>query len=132
MPRNPVLRHLFVTSWALAIVIGFWSLVKYEVSPGRAAAAGIDWPSTGELVLAHGQPTLIMAVHPECPCSKASMEDLAELVARYPNRLNCYILFVPVGPITADDCRKSDLWAAAAAISDVKPLVDNHKLAIEK
>jgi len=64
-----------------------------------------------------------MLVHPQCPCSRASIGELALLMAQSQGRLKAYVLFLkPAG--FSDDWEKTDLWQSAAGIPGVKPLVD--------
>ncbi len=131
MIRLTRFHSFLIPAWAVLIAGGFCFLLKYETTPGRAAAAETRWPAGAtSLVPFAGKSTLIMAAHPECPCSRATLTELAELTAKYPNRLACYVLFVPAGSITAADCRASALWQQAAAIPGVTPLVDQEKLSI--
>jgi hypothetical protein len=64
-----------------------------------------------------------MLVHPHCPCSRASIGELALIMAQSQGRLAAYILFLkPEG--FADHWEKTDLWQSAAAIPGVKPIAD--------
>lgn len=127
------IQRVLLPFWLLLIGAGFWLLLKYEKTPGQAAAADVDWPSNAAMVIPVGSgPVLIMAVHPECPCSRTSMGELAELLARFPNKLTCYVLFVRTGAISVDDCRKSVLWKTVTAIRGATPVVDDGKLAVTR
>ncbi|HVT80728.1 MAG TPA: RedB protein [Phycisphaerae bacterium] len=131
MGRRAKLHSVALATWAALVGAGFFFLLKYEVTPGRAAAADASWPAgVSEMLPRDGKPVLIMAAHPECPCSRASVAELAELAARFPGKFSCYVLFEPAGSITPEGCRASALWKSAAAITGVTPLVDEKKLAV--
>jgi hypothetical protein len=64
-----------------------------------------------------------MFIHPQCPCSRASLGELANLMAHSPNRPNAYVAFVaPKGYPTS--WVKSELWRTAAAIPGVHTVID--------
>lgn len=67
--------------------------------------------------------TLIMLAHPHCPCTRASIGELALLMAHAQGRVNAYVLFLKPQGFT-DDWEKSDLWRSAAEIPGVSVLKD--------
>jgi hypothetical protein len=65
-----------------------------------------------------------MLVHPHCPCTRATIGELAELMAHCQGRLTAYVLFLkPAG--FSDDWEKTDLWQSAASIPGVNVIVDD-------
>jgi hypothetical protein len=120
-------RKLFiltsVTLWLLLVGIGLSVLLGYENTPAIAAKPSALWPADSQIQRASGRATLVMIVHPHCPCTRASMDELALLMAQSQGRLTAYVLFLkPAG--FADDWEKTDLWQSAASIPGVKPIVD--------
>ena len=68
-------------------------------------------------------PTLVMAVHPRCPCTRASLSELALIMARLEGRIRAHVLFaLPQGTDRA--WAEGDLWTAASGIPGVTPLPD--------
>ena len=64
-----------------------------------------------------------MAVHPKCPCSRASIGELAIAMARMQGRARAHVFFTkPTG--YPEDWVKTDLWRTAAAIPGVSVEVD--------
>ena len=50
-----------------------------------------------------------MLTHPHCPCSRASIGELARLMAQAQGRVTAYVLFIkPAG--SPEDWENSDLW----------------------
>jgi hypothetical protein len=112
-----------ITLWLLVVGIGLSVLLGYENTPGVAAKPLASWPADSQIQRAPGRATLVMLVHPHCPCSRASMGELALLMAQSQGRLTAYVLFLkPAG--FSDDWEKTDLWQSAAGINGVKPIVD--------
>src|SRR3712207_4573180 len=65
-----------------------------------------------------------MLAHPHCPCTRASINELARLMTQARGRVTAYVLFVkPEG--FSDSWVQSDLWASAAAIPGVTPVLDD-------
>lgn len=69
------------TFWLGCIAAGFFALQRYSAQEGRAYP-----PQQPEQFFAThrkpGRPLLVMAVHPRCPCSDASLAELGDLLAR--------------------------------------------------
>jgi len=65
-----------------------------------------------------------MLAHPHCPCTRASIGELARLMAQAQGRVTAYALFVkPAG--SSDDWENTDLWRNAAGIPGVNVVVDD-------
>ncbi len=119
--------HLLVTfalcAWAflyLGITSRLWS---YEGRAGQPAAAPTTLPAASATATARGLPTLVMLVHPHCPCSRASVEELAKLMAHSQGKLSATVLMVR--PAHAPPgWEQTDLYRSAAAIPGVTVTVD--------
>jgi hypothetical protein len=111
--------------WVLSASAGLSLLWGYENTPGVSAKAPPQWPTDSGIQRDPNRATLIMLVHPQCPCSRASIGELAEVMAQSPGRLIAFVLFLkPAG--VPSDWEKSDLWKSAAKIPGVTVLVDNN------
>lgn len=110
--------------WMLVIAAGITLLWGYANSAGQAAAPPAQWPLDSRITLASDRATLIILAHPHCPCSRASIGELARLMAQAQGRVTAYALFVkPEG--SSDDWEKTDLWQSAASIPGVSVVVDD-------
>jgi hypothetical protein len=109
--------------WAIAVGGGVRVLWSYEMAPGLAAAAPVRWPHHSH-VPRPSHPTLVVMMHPRCPCSYATLEELDVLLTRVQNRLSAVVLFV-VPPGLPGDPETSDLWRRAARIRNVSVVRDN-------
>ncbi len=106
--------------WLGTVTAGLAALATYDNSPGVAAQAPRRWPAASRLALDPVRPTLVMLAHPRCTCTRASVGELAELMARTPTRPRAYVVFVKPGTVGASAAwERTDLWARAAAIPDV-------------
>jgi hypothetical protein len=110
--------------WLCVIAVGVGVLWSYESTPGVAAAAPDRWPAASRIKPAAGRATLVMSAHPHCPCTRASIGELARLMTQAQGRVTAYVLFVkPQG--FSDRWVQSDLWASAAAVPGVTPVLDD-------
>ena len=120
-------RFILITAcaaWMLMIGVGLALLWKYENAPGPTAAPPSQWPLDSSIHLATDRATLIMLAHPHCPCTRASIGELARLMAQAQGRVTAYALFLkPEG--FSDDWEKTDLWQSAASIPGVNVVVDD-------
>ena len=112
------------TAWVIAIAVGLSLLWNYENAPGPNSAPPAQWPHDSAMQLATDRATLIVLAHPRCPCTRASIGELARLMAQTQGRVTAYALFVkPDG--TSDDWEKTDLWQSAASIPGVSVVADD-------
>lgn len=65
--------------WSVAVGLGLWAFLSYDETPSAGAAAPAEWPSGSRVARAPDWPTLVLFLHPRCPCSSASMQELADL-----------------------------------------------------
>jgi hypothetical protein len=114
------------------IVAGFWLLLvagamtmvgEYSNTPGAAGAAPMRWPSDSHIVRHLLRPTLVLIVHPHCPCTAATLGELELLLAQTQKNFDAHVVFVrPEG--LSEDWVKSDLWRRASGIPGVTAEID--------
>jgi hypothetical protein len=109
--------------WIACCGAGLWVLWAWDNQPGAPAQARETWPADTGLARDPGRPTLVMLVHPQCTCSGASLDELAELLARSRPRPKTFVLFLKPEAF-ADGWEQSDLWAAAARLPGVTVIRD--------
>jgi hypothetical protein len=97
---------------------GLAVLLNYENRPGVPAAPPARWPASSLLERATGRATLVMLLHPACPCSRASIEELDRLMARANGLVTVHALFFKPREF-ADGWERTELWQRAAAIPGV-------------
>jgi hypothetical protein len=120
--RHILATLLFAITWIAAVTFGIRVLFHYENTPGRVGALPRAWPAT-QIERASDRPTLVMVAHPHCPCTEASVGELAQIMARLRGKVAAYILFVkPKG--TGRDWEDTDLRRSAEAIPGVKVAFD--------
>jgi hypothetical protein len=114
---------LFATAWMVAVGAGFGLVTEYEYTAARVTAVPVHWPRQSKIPRPTRKPMLIMFAHPRCPCTRASVEELAVLMTRCQNQLDARVIFFqPHG--TEPDWPHTDLWRSAEAIPRVVAQVD--------
>jgi hypothetical protein len=110
--------------WLTSAAGGLWVLWAWDNQPGASAHALVQWPADSGLVRETGTPTIVMLLHPQCTCSRATVTELAEILARARTRPKTYVFFLkPAG--FADGWEQTDLWRAAAALPGVTVIRDD-------
>jgi hypothetical protein len=109
--------------WVPAVAYGFSILLQYSNTPGVAEATPIVWPH-GAMVALNGKgSTLMLFAHPQCPCSRASLGELARILALAGNRLDANVFFYS-SPHEPESWVQSDLWKQADEIPGVRVHMD--------
>lgn len=117
------LTALLGVTWVAAVAFGLRVLLKYESTPGRTGAVGVSWPATSSIQRSGENPTLVMLAHPHCPCTRATIGELAQIMADTQGKLDAYVLFTkPKG--AGRDWDDTELRRSAAAIPGVAVLTD--------
>lgn len=115
---------LFLFLWLLALLGGGAWLYARGFAPGASGAPRPSWPSASRLQTEAGSFTLIVALHPECPCSSATLGELARLLAQTEGRLVAHVVMSTYDGIGRRP-EDSDLWKQASAIPGVSLFVDS-------
>jgi hypothetical protein len=111
--------------WLAGVGAGLWTLWAYDNQPGVSASAPGRWPAETALRRAAGRPTLLLVAHPQCTCTRASLDELAEILARSSSaRPKAYVLFLKPSSVDAG-WEQTDLWVRAAALPDVTVVRDD-------
>ena len=122
--KSPVWLWLAAGCWLTATVAGLGVVWAYENRPGAAAHAPQRWPEHTTLVSAADRPTLVLLAHPQCTCTRATLEELREVLTRAPQHPKTYVLFLRPTAFEAGWVQ-TDLWRLAAALPDVTVLRDD-------
>ena len=111
------------TAWAAAVAFGLWRLWTYESTADIPARPPLTWPAETRVSRPAGLPTLVLLAHPRCPCSRATIGELAKLMADCHGKLGATVLVLrPDG--VPDGWERTDLWDSAAAIPGVSVTSD--------
>lgn len=111
-----------VAVWLALVCAGLGMVVAYDNRPGVSAIAPASWPANSRLDRTT-VPTLVMVIHPRCDCSRASLGELAEVMARAVVKPRAYVAILkPEG--LAEDWDVTGLRRIAMGIPGVKVVRD--------
>jgi hypothetical protein len=106
-----------------AVGVGFTMLMNYSAEPGAPALAPKQWPST-TIPAPRGQYLLVMTIHPHCPCSRASVTELNNLMGLLRgSSVKGYVLAVKPSEFQ-EEWVKTESVRRAGTIPGVEVLVD--------
>jgi hypothetical protein len=110
--------------WLLALGVGMSLAMKYVNTSGKSGASPPDWPADSRIKRNPQLPTLVMMVHPKCPCSRASISELALLMTQEQGQMNVEVVFVkPAG--LPEKWEQTDLWQSTMRLPGVQLRVDD-------
>jgi hypothetical protein len=72
---------LLSLAWCAVVVAGFYLLERYKTTPGEQSPVRGQWPQDSHIERIPGTYNLVMALHPRCPCSQASVAELERVLA---------------------------------------------------
>lgn len=118
-PRFSSLVIPLLAVWLGAVAWGVHALLAFSYTPGSSGGLLV---TTHEASLAGG-PLLLMFVHPQCSCSRASIEELATIMAKADGRLTGRVhVYRPSE--SEPGWEQTDIWRRAAAIPGVTVTAD--------
>jgi hypothetical protein len=103
--------------WFAALAAGYAMLERYKSTPGGKVEPAATWPSGSVLPRSPHGDTMVLFAHPGCPCTRASVHELDELLTHFGDKLSVVVATVaPQGFLPKDD---AGIAKAAAAIPGV-------------
>ena len=67
--------------WLGMVGIGLSWMWEYEATPGEVTTPLTDWPSDSRIERNTDRLTLVVFAHPHCPCTRATIGELAVIHA---------------------------------------------------
>jgi hypothetical protein len=117
-------------AWALACLVGLAAMGRLSQQAGpREPVGGAAATDLARLDLDGERFTLVMVLHPRCPCSQASLAELERLQARLEGRLAVRLVFVVPEGAEAGFAATS-LVERARRLPDAEVLLDRGALAL--
>jgi hypothetical protein len=124
LSKTAWLRSGSTLLWAVTLIVGSVAMLNYENAPGQDERAPAHWSAENRIQRDSNCPMLIMFAHPRCPCTRASIGELALIMARCQGRVTAKVIFFkPRG--FPEDWAETDVWRSAAAIPGVNVSCDD-------
>jgi hypothetical protein len=118
-------------AWVVVVAAGMRVMLDYENTPGRAGDPPAAWPVQSQIPRTRGLPTIVMMGHPKCPCTRASIGELAVMMTRLHNRATAVVVLVrPHG--TPDGWDDTDLRRTAAEIPGATVMTDLDEAEVDR
>ncbi len=115
--------HFLVFICCTGIAIGFALLYAHDSKPGLQLASPSLWPSDVEIERPMGVPTLLIFVHPQCPCTFASLAELERVVGHSGSSLETIVILnAPAEKL--EEWMQTTVANRAKGISGAKIVVD--------
>jgi hypothetical protein len=105
-------------AWLGIVITGTIFMVAYSSTPGESGTPPTHWPEASSIRLDRQHPTLVMFLHPHCPCSRATVSELALLMANCDGRINAHVFFLQPAEMPAD-WHETDTWRETKRIPGV-------------
>jgi hypothetical protein len=123
-----MLKSLWIATgasiWLACAVAGLFVLWSYDNAAGAPATASAKWPVSSRLAAASDRSTLVFIAHPQCTCTRASLGELAEALARATTQPKIYVVFVKPSSMP-DGWEKSELWETASRLPNATIMRDD-------
>lgn len=116
---SPIITRVLVcVLWLTAIGAGAVVLLRYQNADGEMGSVPQDWPDRAPISRAQDRAALVMFAHPNCPCTRASIEELNRLLTRCSRPVSTHVFFLKPSHSPAE-WAETGLRRNAAAIPGV-------------
>lgn len=105
---------VLVAGWLTLVGVGARAIYAYSTTPGEQAPAPSRWPTDSTLDRPSNRLVIVMFVHAECPCTRASLHELGELARGAEHRASIRVVFDQAG----------DAWELAGTIAGATRVLD--------
>jgi hypothetical protein len=110
-------------AWVGGVAWGLQKIESYSSTPGTVAEAPAAWPGSALIAPRAGRSTLVMFIHPQCSCTRASLAELQTILDKTRRAASAWIVVLkPKG--MSDDWAHSGTWETARAMSEVTVVTD--------
>ncbi|MDQ8184834.1 hypothetical protein [Pelagicoccus sp. SDUM812002] len=128
--RHPATLLLIASLWLGGISAGSIALWDHEFTEGQSSDAPLSLPAElGALAKDEKPLTLFMAVHPGCPCTGASLEQVDRLIAGNPDSIQLIGLVRARGEssetATGATLQEEKYWKRLEAMPNAHPYADH-------
>lgn len=110
-------------AWFVLILCGSALLWRHAMTPGPPTEHPELWPGATGLRAAGTIPRLLVVMHPHCPCSAATLTELAALLQESSRRVDTSVIFVRPAEVPAG-WEQSATLARARALPGVVVVID--------
>jgi hypothetical protein len=121
--RLPRFVQIACALWLGLIVVGFTALARHSAAACPPARASERWPVEAPIERAPHQPTLVLFLHPLCPCSHATLVELEQLLQRWESGLMLELIFT-TDPQAGGEWMENEMFREASRIPGARLTID--------
>jgi hypothetical protein len=119
LPRVRYSSSGLLVIWGLVVGCGILLLEGYAARPGDTGSPPIGWPADSPIPRDADGSTLLIFLHSQCPCSRASVEELGYILSRCGRRVSSHALLLSPTHVPGG-------WSRSAIEQDLTALPDVH------
>jgi hypothetical protein len=82
------------SAWFAALALAFGIIAMEDGRAGAQGTAPQAWPVDSKIAVQPGKPTLVMFMHPRCPCSSASLAEFERMIPQLSEPTMLVVMFV--------------------------------------
>ena len=114
---------LFLSLWLMAMGAGFYKLYLYSTTPGTVGSVQALWPQNSGIERNTQKALLVVFLHPDCECSRATLAELQMIRPQVEEKINfVFVFFKNTQSNLSSDV--SELWKTATQFQFARSLVD--------
>src|SRR5687767_10310795 len=83
-----------VVLWIALVAVGFAGLTLFSETPGSAGPSPVKWPPGSIVPAPRNKPLMIIALHPKCACSRATVAELNRLLVSVRGKVDVHALMM--------------------------------------
>lgn len=133
--RKFLLTSCLGLAWIFGVAFGIRVVLNYDTAAGAVGTVPVHWPAKSAIQLAPDRMTLVMFAHPRCPCTRATMGELAKIMAEAQGKLSGHVVFYWPNDSAAGwddtDLRRSAAAIPGVTVSDDVDGVESHRFGAE-
>ena len=112
-----------VLAWVAGLAWGLQKIERYSSTPGRVSVAPGQWPGSALVSPQSGRATLVMFIHPQCACTRASLAELQAILEKTQLSVSAWVVVLKLNGMN-DAWSDSSTWESARAMSGVTLVTD--------
>lgn len=124
---QPRFRSLIVpgltATWLFIVCAGLFGLWRYSATPGELESPPTAWPEQSSIERNLDCSNLLVFVHPHCPCSRATLRELNQLVRSCQKKVAARVVFLRPTKFERG-WERTDLWQSAVEMPGVTAICD--------
>lgn len=116
---KPLLIAFALLSMSIATLI-WLRQTAFDATPGQSAAIPVRWPDESSIPRQADVATLLLFAHPRCPCTRATLGELAIALDQSDAPVAVHVLFTRPDASIGEPWQPTDSWRQANQIVGAK------------